>query len=439
VDLFGRRGEVLGGVLAENLGRHLVGQHWEWLVGVMERFKLAIAKPEPEEQQAAAAAQPVMADETVRIVPALLPFEDPSLDALFFAEEKPKCRLCSFYFKDQMPEGFFQLFQACVMNGTKLFTSSPRLTKTRCRFEFGRSRICWVSNPGKEMFEVLPGTVRCTRPAKRLDLHLVEGASRMDALLQKLHGFFLEALAAVSQSRMNVGFELRIHCQGGSDLSSKSFNLPQIQAMRDSSDQSLREQYDEEFAPLVGKLLAPTSGPAAAAAAAAAAAGQGGLPRALAAISLPPRPGGGDWLEVLGSMRYLGGKPKPEALLLQERLKQHGVYLHIINPCAGQNISDAVFAAMERCKGFIAFGCSRYGEDTGNPVCTYNEVNLWENHCQKQGPMILLRMMPWDQRFPYSTARRIFGMNRLTLDWQEGKQMPDDIVPEILRALGLSS
>jgi len=434
VELFGKKGEVLGGVLAEKLGRHLVGEHWEWVIGVMERFKLAIAKPELEEHQAAAASattQPVVKDERVWIVPALLPFEDLSLDVLF-AEEKPKCRLCSFVFDDQMPEGFFQLFQVCVIDGTKLFSSSPRLTKTRCRFHFGRSRICWVSNSAEEMFEVLPGTIRCTRPAKRLDLHLVEDVCGMDSVLKNMHRFFLEAMAAASRSMKNVGFELRIHCYGGVDPSSRSFTLIEVQRMRDSSDESLRQQYANEFAWLVGKFEAPANRPAAA---------QGGAPQPTSqppvpAISPPPRPGGGDWLwQVFGSMRYLDGRAKQEALLLQERLALRGVHLHIITPAPGQNISDAVFATMKRCQGFIAFGCARYGENTPNPVCTKKEVDLWENCCSLQGPMILLRMIPRDQEFPHLTAERIFGMNHLDLDWLEGEDIPDGVVPGILKAL----
>eukprot|EP00616_Rhizochromulina_sp_CCMP1243_P020069 CAMPEP_0118974432 /NCGR_PEP_ID=MMETSP1173-20130426/11535_1 /TAXON_ID=1034831 /ORGANISM="Rhizochromulina marina cf, Strain CCMP1243" /LENGTH=54 /DNA_ID=CAMNT_0006924163 /DNA_START=36 /DNA_END=200 /DNA_ORIENTATION=+ len=51
--------------------------------------------------------------------------------------------------------------------------------------------------------------------------------------------------------------------------------------------------------------------------------------------------------------------------------------------------------------------------------------------------MILLRMIPRDQDFPHLTAERIFGVNDLALEWQEGKDMPEDIVPAILKALGL--
>lgn len=51
--------------------------------------------------------------------------------------------------------------------------------------------------------------------------------------------------------------------------------------------------------------------------------------------------------------------------------------------------------------------------------------------------IIPLRMIPYGDRFDHLLARTIFGMNDLALEWQPGTPMPPNLVPEILRAMGL--
>ena len=49
--------------------------------------------------------------------------------------------------------------------------------------------------------------------------------------------------------------------------------------------------------------------------------------------------------------------------------------------------------------------------------------------------IILIRMIPWDEKFVHLQARQMFGVNRLTLEWIEGTPMPQNIVSEIVKAV----
>eukprot|EP01047_Picozoa_sp_COSAG01_P087317 COSAG01_NODE_20040_length_974_cov_1.698286_2_plen_245_part_01 len=135
---------------------------------------------------------------------------------------------------------------------------------------------------------------------------------------------------------------------------------------------------------------------------------------------------------IFGSMRF----PVPaEARQLQAVLAtQYGVTLFILDVESGQDISDQVFEKIEQADTFLVFGTRHYGENTGNPASTYREAKF----AQSAGKRILLiQMMPWEEKFDHLTARVLFGMNRLTLDWQLGSPMPSDLPAQIVRALHL--
>jgi hypothetical protein len=118
------------------------------------------------------------------------------------------------------------------------------------------------------------------------------------------------------------------------------------------------------------------------------------------------------WVKVVifGSMRF---PAPPEALELQALLKPLGIMLKIVDMEAGGNITKEVFAWIERAEYFLVFGTARYGEDTGNPASSYREAVYAEGLGK---PIILLRMIPWEQQFTHLQARIMFGMNSLTVD-----------------------
>ena len=82
--------------------------------------------------------------------------------------------------------------------------------------------------------------------------------------------------------------------------------------------------------------------------------------------------------------------------LLFVALQAAGVYLKIVDMRAGQDIDKEVYEWIEFCDTFLVFGSARYGEDTGNSACTYNEVKFAQ---AKRKNIILLRMIPWEEEF----------------------------------------
>ena len=48
-----------------------------------------------------------------------------------------------------------------------------------------------------------------------------------------------------------------------------------------------------------------------------------------------------------------------------------------------------------------------------------------------------LAQIPWGDEFDHETGRELFGSNLLALTWIKGEPMPDELVDEILRGLGL--
>ena len=49
----------------------------------------------------------------------------------------------------------------------------------------------------------------------------------------------------------------------------------------------------------------------------------------------------------------------------------------------------------------------------------------------------MLAQIPWGEHFEHEAARALFGANLLVLTWIKGEPMPDGLVGEIVRGLGL--
>jgi hypothetical protein len=135
---------------------------------------------------------------------------------------------------------------------------------------------------------------------------------------------------------------------------------------------------------------------------------------------------------IFASMRFVGGKALPEALQLRDALAGHGINLLIIELSAGTDISKAVFEGIEKSDAFLVFGTDTYGEDTGNPACTYHELNYARSIHKR---IIALRMIPWDKVYAELAARVFFSQNNLVLSWMSGDPMPGDLVSSIAEAL----
>jgi hypothetical protein len=134
---------------------------------------------------------------------------------------------------------------------------------------------------------------------------------------------------------------------------------------------------------------------------------------------------------IFASMRF----PVPdEARQLQRELAKAGLIMHIVEMQAGADISDEVFEWIEHADTFLVFGTQHYGEDTGNPASSCAEAKYAQNQGKR---MILIRMIPWEQEFEHLQARVMFGMNRLTLEWQLGEPMPLTLSHQIVNALDL--
>ena len=50
--------------------------------------------------------------------------------------------------------------------------------------------------------------------------------------------------------------------------------------------------------------------------------------------------------------------------------------------------------------------------------------------------IVLIRMIPFAQRFEELQARQLFGVNKLSLEWIEGTTMPKSLVRDIVKAVG---
>ena len=72
---------------------------------------------------------------------------------------------------------------------------------------------------------------------------------------------------------------------------------------------------------------------------------------------------------IFASMRFVDGKPLPEAVKLREELEKQNVFLKIVELKAGADINQEVFESIEQAGAFLVFGTSTYGEKTANPAC----------------------------------------------------------------------
>ena len=118
---------------------------------------------------------------------------------------------------------------------------------------------------------------------------------------------------------------------------------------------------------------------------------------------------------------------------LQAVMEEDGVDLRIINMLAGGDIDREVFSAIEYASTFIVFGSMRYGEDTGNQACTYYEYKHAKSENKK---IILIRMIPWEEKHGELHGRVIFSPNILALYWKVGTPMPSDLSIQIMESMG---
>ena len=136
-----------------------------------------------------------------------------------------------------------------------------------------------------------------------------------------------------------------------------------------------------------------------------------------------------------------------EAPALKAALAKHGIDLFVAAPKRGEDISRVVFEALALSDFFIAFATPTYAEDTGNPACTYNELQYWRTTVQpkakKKGvtkPIIPIRMLNEGEEFETSRpgvllAEVLFGSNLSYVEWPLGSTRNADgttTVPESL-------
>jgi len=84
----------------------------------------------------------------------------------------------------------------------------------------------------------------------------------------------------------------------------------------------------------------------------------------------------------------------------------------------------------------LVIGCKRYGQDTGNPACTYNELQYAKCTGKK---IILLRMIPAEEEFDHVAARGIFNMGdeHECFEWLPGTPMAPELPERIAAAMGI--
>jgi hypothetical protein len=133
-------------------------------------------------------------------------------------------------------------------------------------------------------------------------------------------------------------------------------------------------------------------------------------------------------VKVFGSMRFdEAGVHKHEAAALKAELARHGIELFVAAPDAGADITATVFETMLECRAFIAFATATYAEDTGNPACTYKELQFWQNSMAKKHPhkLIPIRMLRDGEEFDVArrgvyAAEVLFGTNLAYEVWPLG-------------------
>jgi ABC-type branched-subunit amino acid transport system substrate-binding protein/ABC-type proline/glycine betaine transport system substrate-binding protein len=128
------------------------------------------------------------------------------------------------------------------------------------------------------------------------------------------------------------------------------------------------------------------------------------------------------------SLRF-DGVQEEKAAALKEAMEQRGKTLEIMNIDAGDCIFRCVFETIKYCDTFIVFGSARYGQNTGNPACTYCEYHFAHNNRKR---IIAIRLIPQSEQFEELQAQVIFSMNSLFLDWNNGV---DSVADDIVRAM----
>ena len=84
----------------------------------------------------------------------------------------------------------------------------------------------------------------------------------------------------------------------------------------------------------------------------------------------------------------------------------------------------------------LVFGCKRYGQDTGNPACTYKELQYAQSTGKK---IILLRMIPKEEEFDHPAASELFNMGdeHECFEWLPETLMAPELPKQIAMAMGL--
>ena len=134
------------------------------------------------------------------------------------------------------------------------------------------------------------------------------------------------------------------------------------------------------------------------------------------------------------SLRFDDAVPSAASELQAALAERFDVSLEIVNMKGGGDIDQAVIDGIEHCSTFVVFGSKHYGQDTGNPACTYYESKFAQS-LQKR--IILIRMIPFDEKFEQPQARFMFGLNKLEIPWLLGTPMPADLPEKVAEAMEL--
>ena len=102
------------------------------------------------------------------------------------------------------------------------------------------------------------------------------------------------------------------------------------------------------------------------------------------------------------SLRFDDAVPSAASELQAALAERFDVSLEIVNMKGGGDIDQAVIDGIEHCSTFIVFGSKHYGQDTGNPACTYYESKFAQS-LKKQ--IILIRMIPFEEQYEQLQAR----------------------------------
>ena len=122
---------------------------------------------------------------------------------------------------------------------------------------------------------------------------------------------------------------------------------------------------------------------------------------------------------------------------MRAALQKIGIMLKIVEVKPGGDIDQEVFTWLDFAETIMVFGCSRYGQDTGNPACTYNELKFAKATGKR---IILLRLIPNGEPFLFPLAQDIFSAKDdddwlEALEWIWPDPMPERLPYDIADAL----